>query len=133
MSEFDQITNQATEREGLYLLPAHGANHLKHVIPLPSGMCPRSRNPKSGTLTLEYSPLVNNEEDMALEVVSLWRVVSTLHTQKDGPRSAESLARRVALMAATSLGVAVHYELDILLSPGDQRLIAKGMAWPSRS
>ena len=119
--------NQATEREGLHLLPAHGANRLS------VGMCPRSRNPKSGTLTLEYSPLVNNEEDMALEVVSLWRAVSTLHTE--GWSEVSRVARPTGRIdgSATSLGVAVHYELDILLSPGDQRLIAKGMAWPSRS
>lgn len=113
MLDFDVITVQAEDSGRLKVLPSHGAARITHIIPVPVGACPRSRNPLSGDLELSYRP-----QTKVVEIVSLHQFMRDACDAGEGkPRSAESLARYVAAACAEALDRTVAYRMRIEVRP----------------
>jgi hypothetical protein len=109
---------------GLRVVGAHDVSRIEHILRVPRGACPVSRNPLGGTLTLTYSPA-----GAALEVVSLHGALAWACSGRAGaPRSAEELAAWAARESANALGVPVTVTLDLTLRPGRQRLCVQATA-----
>ena len=113
--DFQEITNQAEKAGELAVLSSHGARRITHILPMPTGLCPRSGNPTGGELTLSYS------SPMAVEVVSLHQYLRT----PKAARSSEGWALEVASAVASAVRRTVTYKMDITLNP-DQRLVVEG-------
>jgi len=122
------ITRRSGAVDGslLRLVDAAGATRIEHVLTVPRGACPVSRNPLGGTLTLSYEPA-----GRALEVVSLHDALAwACGPAKGSPTSAEGLALWAAKTAAAALGVPVTARLVLLLRPGNQTLTVESEGRP---
>lgn len=118
------ITSTISPVPALAIMPSHGASLVEHILPVPIGMCPRSKNPLSGTLTLRYVPRAH-----AIEIVSLTKLVATIHRSEGGPRSSEGWARAIADLVAKALpGVEITYLMELVVAPGPQQLRVTGKA-----
>lgn len=103
---------------GLRVVAAHNVSHIEHILRVPRGACPVSRNPLSGTLSISYQPT-----GVSLEVVSLHDAIAWACNGGPGaPRSAEELALWVARTCCDALGVPVSVGLRLILRPGYQVL-----------
>lgn len=111
---------QRTHVSGLVLqhatAPYTTALHQRHTLNTVP-MCPRSGNPKSGTVVIEYAPA-----DWCLEVYSLERMLwDTLPGGFEGAgpyapdRNMEGAMRLLAQMCADALEVEVRLEADLEL------------------
>ncbi len=118
MMDFDEVTKAATVTDGLGVLPGCGATAHEHIIPLPLGMCPRSKNPIGGTISIRY------QCDEALEVVTLFRFLKSA-SKAEGVRRLEGWGEHVTKACAKRLGSVVWATVDAEISPGPQRLIVK--------
>jgi len=100
-------------------MPQLGPVASEHRFTIPPGLCPRSNNPLSGTLTLRYTSIE------VLEVVTLYRafVDSTREA-----RSLEGIGRLLGGWCAEALGVHVIWRVDAEINPGPQRLVVEGEA-----
>jgi hypothetical protein len=109
---------------GLRVVAAHHVSRIDHVLRVPRGACPVSRNPIGGTLAISYMPAGS-----ALEVVSLHNALVWACSGGAGaPRSAEELSAWAARESAKALGVPVTVTLDLTLRPGRQRLCVQASA-----
>jgi hypothetical protein len=118
------LRSRAAGSAGLRVVVAHHVTRIDHVLRVPHGACPVSRNPIGGTLTLGYVPAGS-----ALEVVSLHAALAWACSGQPGaPRSAEELAAWAARESAKALGVPVVATLDLTLRPGRQRLCVQASA-----
>ena len=108
------ITTQATMHpSGLATVPAAGICTSTHIVPVPSGACPVSRNPILGVAILRYEPV-----GCALEVVALTDYMRQIVRPLPGhPRNVEGLAARIAVDAGAALGCPVSVELILLVWP----------------
>ena len=107
----------ATGEVGLHVLSAMGAASVEHVLNMPRGACPVSKNPVSGTIRIAYQPT-----QVVIELVSLHRVVE--HAARHNPdeaRSVEGLARWLHRQLEAAVDVPVVVELDVVVMPGRQR------------
>lgn len=90
-----------------------------HILNLPSGLCPVSKNPQpASTIKIVYRP-----RRFVLEIARLY---AYLHQYKGGlcdeagnivVRSMEGMIDRVALDCAQTLGVPVRVYADLVLAP----------------
>lgn len=115
------ITTTASQADGtrLHTVPAHGVAFVQHKLTMPVGACPVSRNPESGTITIEYRP-----ERAVVEVVSLHSALAwACSGDTSAPRSVEALAIWLCDQMHRACGVAVRVRLDLQVWPGPQRLV----------
>ena len=97
---------------GLWTVPGKVAS-VAHLLRVPSGACPFSRNPVLGLARLTYAPA-----GLTLEVVALHRYMQEIvRPAPDHPRSVEGLAARIAVDASAAVGVPVTVELVLLVRP----------------
>lgn len=113
------VTLTAVSRGRLSVMPQTGEVNVEHELTLPAELCPRSKNPISGTLKLRYT------SDEVLEVVTLERAFVAV--QKEA-RSLESIGRILADWCHRALGVPVTWEVDAMIRPGPQKLRVTGTA-----
>ena len=108
-----KITEAASRHpSGLWTVPGKVAR-VAHLLRVPSGACPFSRNPMLGLARLTYAPA-----GLTLEVVALHRYMQEIvRPASDHPRSVEGLATRIALDASAAVGVPVAVELTLLVRP----------------
>jgi hypothetical protein len=116
MSEIP-VTVTAVSRGRLSVMPQLGEVQAEHRFTIPAGLCPRSGNPISGTLTLKYAARE------VLEVVTLHRAY--LDATKEA-RSLEGIGRLLSVWCAEALSVRVVWLVDAEIKPGPQRLIVEG-------
>lgn len=108
---------------GAFLRTVDGAgiSEVVHVLQVPRGACPVSGNPLSGTLTLTYTPA-----GRTIEVVSLFDAIAWACSGAPGaPRSVEELATWAAAESSAAVGGPVTLTADLLLRPGQQRLVVR--------
>lgn len=108
------ISNRARLSGLLYVFDLPGVVEIGHVLDIPSGMCPMSGNPVSGTIGLSYSA------DVAVEVVSLHQLVQ--QAQHESPKTFEGWCAYVAGAVASAVGVPVEYSASAKVNPGPQTL-----------
>ncbi len=118
MSEIP-VTVTAVSRGRLSVMPQLGPVASEHRLTIPPGLCPRSSNPLSGTLTLRYT------STDVLEVVTLYRAFVDATREA---RSLEGIGRLLGGWCAEALGVRVVWRVDAEINPGPQRLIVEGEA-----
>ena len=108
-----KITDAATPHpSGLWTVPGRVAR-VSHLLRVPSGACPFSRNPIFGLVRLTYAP-----SGLTLEVVSLHQYLRDIvRPDADHPRSVEGLAARIAVDASAAVGVPVAVELMLVVRP----------------
>jgi hypothetical protein len=108
-----KITDAASPHtSGLWTVPGKVA-HVAHLLRVPSGACPFSRNPVLGLARLTYA-----SAGLTLEVVALHRYMQEIvRPAVDHPRSVEGLAARIAADASAAVGVPVAVELTLLVRP----------------
>lgn len=102
-----------------------------HILNLPSGLCPVSKNPRpESTIKIVYRP-----HRFVLEIARLY---AYLHQYKGGlhddagniiVRSMESMIDRVALDCVQVLGVPVRVYADLVLAPREVMKL-KARAYP---
>ena len=120
------VTGMASGLERMKVVPSHGSSRIRHILPMPVGACPVSRNPISGTVAIAYRP-----PGMALEVVSLADALAWATGRNEGaPRSVEELAAWLAREACASLGAPVAVRLDLIINPGPQRIVVEHAVLP---
>ena len=86
-----------------------------------------SGNPLQGTASIRYAP-----SDKVVEVVSLHEALLWACSGAPGaPRSAEELAGWLSHETSSAVGVPASVVLDLLLRPGQQRLIVTHRSEPS--
>jgi len=108
-----KITDAASPHpSGLWTVPGRVAR-MSHLLRVPSGACPFSRNPVFGVARLTHAPA-----GLTLEVVALHRYMREIvRPAADHPRSVEGLAARIAADASAAVGVPVTVELTLLVRP----------------
>ena len=108
-----KITEAASPHpSGLWTVPGKVAS-VAHLLRVPSGACPFSRNPVLGLARLTYAPA-----GLTLEVVALHRYMQEIVRAAAGhPRSVEGLAERIVVDASAAVGVPVAVELTLLVRP----------------
>lgn len=122
------ITTRSIRADGCRVagVPAHGARVVTHELPVRPGACPVSRNPLRGTLRICYAPA-----GLVAEVVTLFDAWAWAQSGADAaPKSAEQLAAWIGSEVATAVEVRVRAELDIVVNPGEQRLLVVFLAGP---
>jgi NADPH-dependent 7-cyano-7-deazaguanine reductase QueF len=102
-----------------------------HILALPSGLCPRSKNPQpQSTIKIVYRP-----KSFVLEI---GRLYAYLDQYKGGlrdeagnivVRSMEGMIDRVALDCAAALGTPVRVYADLVLAPREVMRL-KARAYP---
>ena len=112
------ITRRAVQPAGcrLHVLPALGASRVVHVLSVPRGACPVSRNPLGGSVRITYRP-----RDVVAEIVSLDQLVK--HGARVNPgqaRSVEGLGAWLHGELVRALGVEAELVLTVEVMPGPQ-------------
>lgn len=102
-----------------------------HILILPSGLCPRSKNPRSeSTIKIVYRPKSS--------VLEIGRLYAYLEQYKGGlrdeagnivVRSMEGMIDRVALDCAQVLGTPVRVYAELMLAPRETMRL-KARAYP---
>jgi len=107
------ITDSASQHpSGLWTVPGKVAR-VEHLLRVPSGACPFSRNPVFGLARLTYAPAT-----LTLEVVALDRYMQDIvRPAPDHPRSVEALALRIATDASAAVNVPVTVDIVLLIRP----------------
>lgn len=107
----------------LRVVDSFGVSEVSHVLDVPRGACPVSRNPIDGTATITYKPV-----GASVEVVSLHAAMAWACGRNPGaPNSVEQLATWLATETATATAATVSVRLDLLVRP-HQRLAVVAVA-----
>ena len=76
---FDEITRRSTKKRVFHVLEHGGNLRMKHAVELQANVCPRSSEPKSALLEIEYE-----SDGVSLELVSLERECRRIWRESSG-------------------------------------------------